>query len=50
MAEVDLRDGVADGKNARVGPRPCSDCNRNNSRRHEHCIYCGHFLGRGPFG
>jgi ribosomal protein S27AE len=48
MQEIDLRDGVADG---RVTPQAaqCPKCGRVNSSRHKHCIYCGQPLAGGPF-
>jgi len=48
MAELDLADGAADGKLKR-GPRICAACNRPNSPRHFHCIYCGENIDRSAF-
>lgn len=49
MAELDLTDGVADGKKAKGGPVVCPKCNRPNSRRHDFCIYCGEHIRSKPF-
>jgi hypothetical protein len=49
MAEIDLRDGSADGRKTKTGPRACAKCSRNNSDRHDYCMYCGASLNRGPF-
>ena len=40
VKEIDLRDGVADGK---VTPTVanCPNCNRVMSPRHKRCLYCG---------
>ncbi len=48
MAELDLSDGVADGKITR-GPVTCTNCNRANARRRELCLYCGEPLKTKPF-
>ena len=49
MAEVDLRDGAADGKSGKGGPVSCPSCSRKNAVRHDFCMYCGEGLGRKPF-
>jgi hypothetical protein len=43
MQEVDLRDGVADGK---ITPRilVCRRCGRNSNSMRKECLYCGHTL------
>jgi len=42
MQEIDLRDGVRDGRITPVGASPvCGGCNRKLATRHERCIYCG---------
>ena len=40
MEEIDLRDGVKDG---RITPtnKVCSKCGRRTSRTRAHCLYCG---------
>jgi len=40
MREIDLRDGVPDGKVTPEVAR-CPKCNRVMSPRHKRCIYCG---------
>ena len=42
MEQIDLQDGVADGKVTRTGPTTCPQCRRNFSPRHRRCLYCGH--------
>lgn len=46
--EVDMRDGVIDGKNQRK-PTECSDCGRMVSARHPACIYCGTVIDTSVF-
>jgi hypothetical protein len=49
MAEIDLRDGVMDGK-VRVPPRDCSSCGRKNNVKRSNCLYCGQtFPGQAAF-
>ena len=43
IGEVDLRDGVSDGKMTKV-PLPCPSCGRTVSPRHSNCLYCGDVL------
>jgi len=43
IGEVDLRDGVSDGKMTKV-PQPCQSCGRTVSLRHSNCLYCGEVL------
>jgi hypothetical protein len=40
MQEIDLRDGVQDGKMTK-GATGCPACGRPVGRRHRRCIYCG---------
>ena len=40
VQELDLRDGVPDGKVTR-GISQCPKCGRNMSPRHQRCMYCG---------
>lgn len=47
VTEIDLRDGKLDGKLAPEGPLVCEKCARAYSRRHNHCLYCGHINGVG---
>ncbi len=39
VKEIDLRDGVEDGKVRQI--QKCPDCDRTMSRRHARCLYCG---------
>jgi hypothetical protein len=41
MQEIDLQDGVADGRIARQKAQQCAKCQRPMSRTHERCMYCG---------
>ena len=41
VQEIDLQDGVADGRVTR-SPATCPQCGRNFSARHRKCLYCGH--------
>lgn len=51
VQQIDLEDGVADGKVTRSGPKTCSRCQRAFSPRHRRCLYCGHEATTGtPFG
>ena len=40
VLELDLRDGVADGK-MNPGVQTCAHCGRTMSPRHARCLYCG---------
>ena len=46
--EVDMRDGVIDGKNQRK-PTECPDCGHMVSARHPACIYCGTVIDTSVF-
>ena len=41
MQEIDLQDGVADGRISRQKAMQCAKCQRPMSRTHERCMYCG---------
>ena len=43
IQEIDLRDGVADGKITRQRTN-CPQCGQENHRRRTNCLYCGHSL------
>jgi len=43
LYEIDMRDGVLDGKNQR-GVSECPSCHRKVSPRHPACIYCGQII------
>lgn len=44
MQEIDLRDGVQDGKITST-PKSCPSCGRNSSSRRSQCMYCGATIG-----
>ena len=46
--EIDMRDGVCDGKNVRKAVE-CPDCGRKVSPRHAACIYCGRVIDSSVF-
>lgn len=46
MEEINLRDGVKDGKMTAT-TESCSKCGRKTSRRRKKCIYCGNQTGSG---
>lgn len=47
--EVDLRDGVQDGK-VTAHPLRCPRCARVSSSRHRQCLYCGMLFEGNVFG
>ncbi len=40
ICDVDLRDGVLDGKITKTG-KQCTSCSRTISAKHNRCLYCG---------
>ncbi len=48
LYEVDMRDGVLDGKNRRKSTK-CPNCNHAVSGRHAACIYCGQVIDKSVF-
>jgi len=49
VQQIDLQDGVADGKITRMLQK-CGRCGRTVSRRHRKCLFCGsEDLSEGPF-
>ncbi len=42
ICDVDLRDGVLDGKMTKAGQK-CLGCGRTISAKHNRCLYCGEF-------
>ena len=48
MYEIDMRDGVLDGKNQRQAVQ-CPDCGRTVSPRHPACVYCGKVIDTSVF-
>ena len=49
VKEVDLRDGVEDGRMTEVGLE-CPTCGRVSSSKHWRCLYCGHQFERPIMG
>jgi len=49
IREVDLRDGVADGKMT-VTPLECPRCGRISSSKHWKCLYCGQLFEKPIMG
>lgn len=41
LQDVDLRDGMEDGKFAGIQIVACPHCGNRTKLRHHHCIYCG---------
>ncbi len=39
--DIDLRDGVLDGKITQSVVQKCDNCGRAMSRRHRRCLFCG---------
>jgi hypothetical protein len=48
LHEVDMRDGVLDGKNQRRAAE-CPACGRKVSGRHPACLYCGEVIDSSVF-
>lgn len=48
LYEIDMRDGVLDGKNQRQRTN-CPKCDRVVSSRHAACIYCGEVIDNSVF-
>ncbi len=48
LYEVDMRDGVLDGKNQRQAAK-CPNCHHTVSGRHAACIYCGQVIDDSVF-
>ena len=50
VTEIDLRDGVLNGKVAKTLPPPCPSCGRINGYGRPACLYCGELIPLSPFG
>ena len=48
LYEVDMRDGVLDGKHQRKSAK-CPNCHHTVSPRHPACIYCGQVIDKSVF-
>ena len=48
LYEVDMRDGILDGKNQRQAAK-CPNCDHTVSPRHPACIYCGQVIDESVF-
>ncbi|HQA57766.1 MAG TPA: hypothetical protein PK033_07800 [Acetivibrio sp.] len=42
VREIDLRDGVLDGRARSGPPKACPKCGKNMDKGSSTCIYCGH--------
>ena len=42
VKEIDMRDGILDGKVSKGRAKQCPDCNRVMNKMHSKCLYCGH--------
>jgi hypothetical protein len=49
ITQIDMRDGVLDGKGGKSAPQACPNCGRINSPRRAMCIYCGKPIPMNPF-
>jgi len=48
LYEVDMRDGILDGKHQRKSVK-CPNCGHTVSPRHPACIYCGQVIDESVF-
>jgi hypothetical protein len=49
ITEIDMRDGVLDGKSGKSAPQTCPNCGRVNARGRPNSIYCGKPVPMAPF-
>ena len=49
MAEIDMKDGVLDGKVAKKPPAKCPHCQRTLHKQRPWCLYCGGQVLQDPF-
>ena len=49
VQEIDMRDGVLDGKCNTKTPKKCTSCGRTVMKQRPQCIYCGHHNERELF-
>lgn len=48
--DIDMRDGVADGKITTTAAMRCPKCNRVSNAKHYKCLYCGQLFEKPAFG
>jgi ribosomal protein S27AE len=48
--EIDLQDGILDGKPAKTPPKPCPYCGKMVAAHHTLCIFCGKTVPETLFG
>jgi hypothetical protein len=49
MAQIDMKDGVLDGKVAKEPPATCPHCKRTLYKHRPWCLYCGGQVLQAPF-
>ena len=49
IEDIDLKDGVLDGRVATPSVEKCPHCERPNSKKRSLCLYCGEPLSTDPF-
>ena len=49
VMDIDLKDGVLDGRVKKQSRSECESCGRVLNKRHVRCIYCGVVAIRDPF-
>lgn len=49
IQDIDMRDGVLDGRVAKTANPQCPHCRRTLIGRHPFCLYCGQAVLRNPF-
>src|SRR5260221_8095566 len=49
ITQIDMRDGVLDGKVAKTLPPPCPNCGRISGKGRPVCMYCGKPIPISPF-
>ena len=50
IKQIDMRDGVLNGKVGKALPPPCPSCGRRSGIGRPVCIYCGAEISVPPFG
>jgi hypothetical protein len=49
ITQIDMRDGILDGKVAKTPPPPCPSCGRISGKGRLVCLYCGKPIPVSPF-